>query len=172
MDITKKKFISLVAERLRESGDRKSVSIPKHTFHISDDDGNTSHFTVKERDKTVIYTVDDVAKIFESCLEVLLDCVRAGMVVNFIGFGSFRAKRHRGHRVRDVNAHGEDLIIEDYYVPRFTAGKHLRLAAKMYGLYVKEHPELEESEEDEPEEDDIEYTVKETEDGDQYCLWK
>ncbi|MCD8376844.1 MAG: HU family DNA-binding protein [Oscillospiraceae bacterium] len=172
MEITKKKFVSLVAERLREKGARKPVSIPKHTFRISDEDGNTSDFTIKERNKTAVYTVDDVATIFESCLEILLDCVRSGVVVNFIGFGSFRAKKHRGHLVRDVNAHGEDLVIEDYYVPKFTAGKHLRLAAKMYGLYLKEHPELEEGEDDEPEEENVEYTVKETEDGDQYCLWK
>ena len=54
--MNKRELASRTMEVLRSNNIRKPVSIKKHTFHITDDDGNTANFHVKQQNKNVIYS--------------------------------------------------------------------------------------------------------------------
>ena len=66
--MNKKELSSRVAEVLRANNIRKPVSVKKQTFHITDEDGNTADFHIKQQDKNVLYTVDDTANVIDACI--------------------------------------------------------------------------------------------------------
>ena len=74
--MNKKDLVSRVSEILRENDLRKPVKIKKHKFRIIDEEGNTADFTVKRADKQVIYTVDDINKIIDACIDAILESIR------------------------------------------------------------------------------------------------
>ena len=64
----KEEFIGRVTDILRENDTRKPVSVKKQVFHITDDNGNTADFNVRQQDKRVIYTVEDTRNIIDACI--------------------------------------------------------------------------------------------------------
>lgn len=133
--MNRKDFIRAVWDRLRDDGIRKPITIPKHSFTISDDEGNTKVFYVKKRDKDVMFSVGDVEAIVDACLETVKDAVSRGEELNFKGFGSMNVIK-RAPRWTYLN--GERVDIAEHYVPKFTASTDLRLAAKLYELSLPE----------------------------------
>lgn len=137
--MNKKEFISRVAETLRENNLRKPISIRKHTFHITDDEGNSADFNVRKQDKSVIYTVEDAANIIDTCLAVIVDAIKNGEEINIKGFGNLGLHYRAARRTKEPNS-GEWCEVEARYVPKFSYGNDLRMAAKLYELSLSETP--------------------------------
>lgn len=141
--MNKKEFVSRVAETLRENNMRKPVSVKKHTFHISDDDGNAADFVIKQQDKNVIYTVDDAANVINACLAVILEALKNGEEITIKGFGSLGLHYRAARRTKEPNS-GEWCEVEARYVPKFVFGNDLRMAARLYELSLPDDAKQEE----------------------------
>lgn len=135
--MNKKEFASRVAEVLRANNMRKPVSVKKHTFHITDEDGNSADFHIKQQDKNVLYTVDDTANIIDACLAVIVDAIKNGEEINIKGFGSLGLHYRAARRTKEPNS-GEWCEIAAHYVPKFSCGNELRMAAKLYEVALGE----------------------------------
>jgi len=133
----KKNFVRSVAEVMHTNGVKKPVSIPKQVFHISDDDGNSKDFTVKTRDKTVYFTVNDVAAVVDACVYVIMDALKRGDYVNFSGFGRLGLNYRKPRKTKQFGT-GEEVEIKGRYVPKFSFGNDLRMCAKMYELSLSD----------------------------------
>lgn len=144
--MNKKEFISRVTDVLRENDVRKPVSVKKHTFHITDDDGNAADFHIKQHDKNVIYTTEDTANFVDACLAVILDSLKNGEEISFKGFGSLGLHYRAARRTKEPNT-GEWCDVEARYVPKFSFGNDLRMAAKLYELSLP-HEESKAKEDD------------------------
>ena len=134
----KKELICKIAETLRENNIRKPVSIKKHSFHIADDDGNKANFHVKQQDKLVLYTADDVANILDACMAVVVDAIKNGEEVSVRGFGTLGVHYRAARRTKEPIS-GEWCEIEARYVPKFEFGNDLRIAAKLYEVSIGEN---------------------------------
>lgn len=143
--MNKKEFASRVAEALRENNMRKPVSIKKHTFHISDDEGNSADFHIKQRDRDVIYTVDDTTNVIDACIAVIIDALKNGEDIDIRGFGKLGLHYRAARRTKEPNT--DKLVdVDARYVPKFFFGNDLRMAARLYEL---SHPSDENSEPEE-----------------------
>lgn len=135
--MNKKELAGKVAELLRTNDVRKPVSIRKHTFHVSDDDGNAADFVVKRTDRNVLYTIDDAINIIDACLEVIENAIRTGERVSIHGFGTFGVSYRAARRTKQPGT--EDWYdVEERYIPKFSYGNDLRTAAMVYGLNLKD----------------------------------
>ena len=137
--MNKKEFISRVTETLRSNGLRKPVSVRKHTFHITDDEGNSADFNIRQQEKNVLYTVDDTANIIDACLAVILDAIRNGEDVNIKGFGCLGLHYRAARRTKEPIS-GEWCTVDARYVPKFAYGNDLRMAARLYEVSLAEKP--------------------------------
>lgn len=135
--MNKKEFITKVTDVLRENDIRKPVSIKKNSFRITDADGKTADFTVKQQDKAVIYTSDDVANIVGACLTVIEDSMKSGEEIAFRGFGALGLKYRAPRRVKNPGE-GTWYTIDGHYIPKFLPGKVLKMAAKVFELSLKD----------------------------------
>lgn len=135
--MTKKDIISAAASILRERDVRKPVSVKKHSFMISDMEGNQAEFNIKQQDKMVIYTAEDVEAILDACLEAIADGLRHGEQITFRGFGIWRLHYRKARRTKDP-FYGKEVEVEARYVPKFIFGKDLRMAARSYELLLKD----------------------------------
>ena len=140
--MNKKELSSRVAEVLRANNIRKPVSVKKQTFHITDEDGNTADFHIKQQDKNVLYTVDDTANVIDACIAVILDAIKNGEEISIKGFGSLGLHYRAARRTKEPNS-GEWCDIEARYKPKFSYGNDLRMAARLYEL---SHAETEQEE--------------------------
>ena len=140
--MNKKELSSRVAEVLRANNIRKPVSVKKQTFHITDEDGNTADFHIKQQDKNVLYTVDDTANVIDACIAVILDAIKNGEEISIKGFGSLGLHYRAARRTKEPNS-GEWCEIEARYIPKFSYGNDLRMAARLYEL---SHEETEQEE--------------------------
>lgn len=135
--MNKKEFATRVTEVLRENDTRKPISAKKHVFHISDNEGNNAEFIVKQKNKSVIYTIDDTTNIIDACLAVIEDALKNGEEINIHGFGCL-GLHYRAARTTIDPFYGEPCEVEARYIPKFNYGKTLRMAARLYELSLKE----------------------------------
>lgn len=135
--MNKKEFATRVTEVLRENDTRKPISANKHVFHISDNDGNNADFIVKQKNKSVIYTIEDTTNIIDACLAVIEDALKNGEEINIHGYGCL-GLHYRAARTTIDPYYGELCEVEARYIPKFTYGKTLRMAARLYELSLKE----------------------------------
>ena len=135
--MNKRQLASRTAEVMRKNNIRKSVLVPKKVFHISDDEGNTKNFVVKSADKNVLFSVDDVETILDTALQVIAESLKTGEPVTIQGFGSFGLKYRKARATKQV---GTDKWIDvaARYVPKFSFGNNLRMAAKLYELSLED----------------------------------
>lgn len=131
--MNKRDLIGKVAEVLRENDVRKPISAQKTVLHISDDCGNQSDFIVKKSERGVLFTVNDVSAIIDACLVVIEDAIKHGEDVTIHGFGSLGV-HHRAARETKHPETGEPVNVAARYVPKFSFGNNLRMAAKVYEL--------------------------------------
>lgn len=136
--MNKKDLIGRVTDTLRKNNLRKPVSMRKHTFHITDDEGNSANFNISKKEKSVIYTIDDVANIIDACLAVIVDSIKNGEEISIQGFGSLGLHYRAARRTKEPNS-GEWCEIEARYVPKFSFGKDLRMAARLYEVSLVEN---------------------------------
>lgn len=138
--MNKKELSSRVAEVLRTNNLRKPVSIKKHTFHITDEEGNSADFHIKQQDKNVIYTVDDATNVIDACIAVITDALKNGEEISIKGFGTLGLHYRAARRTKEPIS-GEWCEIEARYVPKFAYGNDLRMAARLYELSINESEE-------------------------------
>lgn len=129
--MVKKDLIKRATVLLRENKIRKLVSMPKHVFRISDDDGGQKDFVVRKSSKSVAFTMEDVEHIFDACLYAIQEALRAGDSVSMKGFGTFGLNYRKPSMVKNV-LDGQEVQIGGHYVPKFTCGNDLRRCAQVY----------------------------------------
>ena len=139
--MNKKGLISKTAEVLRNNNIRKPVSTPKQVFHISDDEGNQKDFVVKKTDKTVLYNTTDVAAILDACLSVVEEAIKHGEEVSIHGFGTLGVHQRAARTTKHPET-GETVKVNARYVPKFSFGNNLRMAAKVYELSLDDFKDL------------------------------
>ncbi len=147
-------LIQRIAEVLRENDIRKPVSIPKQVFTITDGEGSSKQFSVKKRDRNVLYTADDVTAVMDALQYVIYEALKAGEEIAAKGFGVLRLIWREPRSVKNV-LDGEEVDIAGRFVPRFFAGNDLKRCAQVYAQAVadKKANELPPPEPDEEEED-------------------
>lgn len=131
--MNKKEFATSIVNVLKANNVRKPVCIKKHIFHISDDFGNSADFNIKSEDKMVIYTIDDVINILDAGLSVVEEAIKRGEEISFHGYGVLGVHKRAARRVKNVET-GEWCDVSARYVPKFTFGNLLRMAAKVYEM--------------------------------------
>lgn len=134
--MNRKELISKIAEVLREKDIRKELPKTKTVLHISDDNGNHSDFTVQKPEKGVVYTVTDVTYIIDTCLAVIEESIKRGEDISIQGFGSLFLKHRAARRTRHPDT-GKLVEIKDHFIPKFTFGSSLRVAAQVYESSLK-----------------------------------
>ena len=132
MELTKR-----VARVMRENNIKKQITSPKHVFHISDDEGNSKDFIVRRTDKSVQYTLDDVAAVIDTCIDVIKDAIKKGESVSIYGFGTLGLHYRKARRARHPET-GEMVDVAARYVPKFLFGNDLRVCAKLFELSLEE----------------------------------
>lgn len=135
--MNRKELVRAVATAMRERDIKKSISLPKQVFHISDDDGNTKDFVLRKTDKRVLYTVEDIEAIIDSCIYVMIEALKRGEKIAFRGFGVLGLKYYKPTVHKHV-ATKEEVYIKGHYVPKFYIGDDLRRAAKIYEVSLGE----------------------------------
>ena len=153
--MNKVQFVSSVYNTLRDNDVRKSVPLKKAVFHISDDDGNVADFAIKQENKRVLFTTEDITSIIDACMLVVEDALKHGEDVSIRGFGTIGVHKRAPRYVKQVGT-GDWVPVEGRYVPKFTSGESLRLAARLYDEVRADDgdgptmpPPLEDDEEDE-----------------------
>lgn len=135
--MNKKGLVDKTVEILRANDIRKTVTAQKTVFHISDDYGNQSDFTVRKADKGLLFTREDVTAIVNACMAAVEDSIKHGEDVSIHGFGTlgvhYRAARETKHP--DT---GEAVRVDARYVPKFNFGNSLRMAAKVYEMSLSD----------------------------------
>lgn len=135
--MNRRELIRRIAFAMRENNIRKPVSSPKQVFHISDDNGNHKDFIVKQTDKTVIFTENDIEAVVDTLLEVIKDTLRRGDEISIRGFGTLGLK-YRKSRATKKPGTDEWVDVEARYVPKFSFGNDLRMCAKVYELSLND----------------------------------
>lgn len=137
----KKGLISRAAEILRQNDVRKTVPPVTKTFHITDDDGNISHFTVKTPSKGVLFSNADVSEVLDALMATIVETLRTGEEVSLRDFGTFGLK-FRPARDTKMPGTNTPVTVSARHVPKFFFGNSLRMAAKMYDLSLGEQDGL------------------------------
>lgn len=135
--MNKKDLISKTADLLRECDVRKPVSAQRTILHISDDYGNQSDFVVRKTGRSLQYTTSDVAAVIDACLAVIEDSVKHGEDISIHGFGTLGVQYRAARQTKHPET-GEIVDIEARYVPKFSFGNTLRMAAKVYELSLSD----------------------------------
>ena len=133
----KKEFVARTTALLRSKQERKHMYAAKHTFHISDDDGNSKDFVVKKAVKGILYNNRDVGLIVDACIEVILEALRHGEPIELRGIGELSVKyRNVGRRLS--RATGEWIYVDGKYMPKFRAFTELKKCAAVYQAAVQD----------------------------------
>ena len=135
--MNKSKLIRRVVEVLKDNGTGKTVSFPKYSFHIEDDEGNRKDFHVRKSEKKMSFSVEDVTAILDAAIEVAEECIKQGEPLSIHGFGRF-GLRLRQRRATKIPNTDQWVEIDAHYGPVFVAGEPLRLCAKIYELSLAE----------------------------------
>ncbi len=124
---------------LKDTGTKKPITLPKHVFHIRDDDNKEVSFSVRPQSKEVQYTIDDIDKIMSACIIVLEDALKRGESVSIQGFGSIGVIQRKATRAVSPNGDGEWYEIPAHYVPKMKFAKRMQIAVKLYDIASKEN---------------------------------
>lgn len=135
--MNKRQLVSRIAEVMRLNNVRKQVLVPKKVLHISDDDGNHKDFVVKSADKNVLFSVDDVENVIDAAIQVIEESLKVGEPVTVQGFGTLGLKYRKARATKQVGT-DEWIDIAARYVPKFSFGNDLRMAAKLYELSLSD----------------------------------
>ena len=142
-------LVARIAAVLRERDTKKSVIIPRHVFHISDDEGNHKDFVVKGARHRTVYTKEDIDAFIGALIVVIQEAMRNGEPIHISGIGTLNARYHRPRTLKKIGT-GEEMMTNGNYIPKFTPAENLRMCASMYGqsLFDKEMRNLKATEDD------------------------
>lgn len=131
--MNKEDLIWKTSVHLKQNNRRKELPPQRATFRITDDLGNASDFVVKKPSKPVEYTMNDITAIFDSVISVIENTLAEGEDVSIRGFGTFSInQRKETATVHPITK--EKIVIKPHYVPKFSVGNGLKMAAKRYEL--------------------------------------
>lgn len=139
--MNKKELISRAVEHLRKNDVRKRVPAQKTVLHISDDNGNNKDFIIRKTEKGILFNTEDVTNVVEVILSLLEDALRQGESVHLHGFGDFCLNYIEGREVKHPKS-SEKIWIDPHFIPKFSPGKNLTLAAKVYTSLREDRDEL------------------------------
>lgn len=131
--MNKKDLIWKAAVYLRQNNIQKELPAQRATFRVTDSLGNASDFVVKKPSKPANYTMDDVTVIYEAIIKAIEDSLAEGEDVFLRGFGTFSLHK-RKETVTKHPTTGEKITIKSHYIPKFSSGDGLKMAAKRYEL--------------------------------------
>lgn len=135
--MNREEFVTKVASVMRDKEIRKPVMQQKCVFHISDDSGNSRDFAVTSPSKAVLFTRDDVRAVIDTCLQVIEETLCRGDEVNIKGFGVLGLKYREKRRTKKPGTE-EWVDVHERYVPKFTFGTTLRMAARVYQMSLND----------------------------------
>lgn len=136
----REELIRRIVDQLDKSNKRKKFHVPKHTLHISDDDGNTKNFTIKGVDREVMFTAADVGAVINATMRVIIDALIRGDNVAMHGFGSLGLQYRKERSTKQIGTK-EEITIEGRYVPKFVYGRDLKMAARLYESSITDEVE-------------------------------
>ena len=151
--MVKKDLVSRTTELLHERDVRKPVSIPKRKFYISNEEGKTASFPVKEEDKLVMYTKQDVEAILDACIQIILDALKHGEEIVLHGIGRLCLRYHKDTKVKNV-LNGEYMDVKGHYYPKLIFGNDLKRCAQVYEQSMADSALLKQTDPIWPEEDE------------------
>lgn len=134
--MTKAEFVKRTAKRLRANRARKPVTLPSHTFHISDDSGTTQDFTVRPSKGMVMYNAEDVKNIFDAVLDTLVEIISEGERLIIQDVGSIGVQYCKP-QLKKMPGCDEPIEIPARYKPKVNFGNAIKRAARQYGINVK-----------------------------------
>ena len=138
--MNKRELIECITNRLKDEGISKPITIPRHSLTVSDRDGNSCEFHVKSKDKSLSYTQKDVAAIVDMMLVAIQDTLKNGDRIEIYGFGVLKPHYRAPRKTKDP-FYGKEVDVEARYVPKFTAGKGLKMAVRLWELSQAEKEE-------------------------------
>lgn len=133
----KKDLVNKAVQILKDNNIKKPVQIRKNVFHISDSEGNSANFTVKQQEKNVMYTIDDVNNILDALLLSVEDALKSGEEITLRGFGTISLV-YRSPKMMKKLGEDEYSITNGKYVPKIQFGNAIKMAAKIYELKMNE----------------------------------
>ena len=136
--MTRAELVKRIATYLHSNNIRKPVHAKRHTFHISDDEGNHKDFHVHQTDKTVMFTMDDINAVLDGYLTVVEDALKHGETVTIRNFGTFGLHYRAPRKARHPDT-GELIDVPEQYVPKFSFANGLKMAARSYKLLLQEN---------------------------------
>lgn len=139
--MNKKDMVKEVSDFLKDSDIKKSVSAPRHVFHVRCDDGYQKDFYVTGADREVVFTLGDIENIIDGFIAVVKDALLKGDSVVIRNFGTFKLNKRAPHRAMHPQT-GEIVVIPAHYVPKFEYSPELKKVAKMYELSMSDRENL------------------------------
>lgn len=127
----KRDLINEIVRILKENDLGKHVYAYKNILHISDDEGNKTDFTVKRKERDLVYTGDDVEKIIDAMFAAIIDSLKRGEEIDIRGIGVLKLVM-RGARDAVHPGTNEIMHVPAHYVPKFNYGLKLKTAARVY----------------------------------------
>lgn len=127
----KLKFAKAVSDNLKDNDIRKTISLPGKTFYVSDDAGNSKSFVVKGKDKSYMYTAEDVKVIIEACVDVVQEVLKNGGSISIPGLGKIYLNYRKETRIRNVST-GEVVTVKPQHSPKFNPSTDLKDCARVY----------------------------------------
>lgn len=136
----KRSLINSVVETLKANNVRKHITSQKTVFHISDDSGEVTDFTIRKPATGLLFTKKDVTDIVDACLAVVTDAIQRGEDISIYGFGSLGVQERKARKIRHPETQ-EEITVDSHYIPKFNFGNELRRAARLYELSLQDKEE-------------------------------
>lgn len=136
--MNKKQLIRETVANLKQNDIRKEMPSIKHVIHISDDDGNTKNFTVRQQGRGVLYNIDDIETILDYLLFTIYESIRRGEKVTVAGLGTFTLRHRKAGFAKPFFEGGEPFVVPEKYVPKFLAGSDLKNCAALYQSSIED----------------------------------
>lgn len=135
--MVRRELIRRIADVMRENNIRKPISLPKQVLHVSDDEGHSKDFVVKQEDKEYLYTIKDIEAVLDACRFVIHEAMKKGEKITIHGFGTL-SMNYRQPGVVTSFVDGSKIKVEGHYLPKFTVGNDLKRCGQVYEQYLKD----------------------------------
>lgn len=130
--MNKRELVAAAAENLRNKGSKKSVALPKHTFHISDDEGASKDFVVQGKNREVSYTAQDVNVILQAVLDEMTKAIARGEPVIVHGYWAIGPVFRKARRSR-IPGTNKWANAPARFSPKIQWGTEFKRAAALFG---------------------------------------
>jgi len=137
----KKDLVSRATAILHDKDVRKDVPAIKSKLHIRDEDGNESQIVIRKEPKGYLFNESDVSAILDALCEAVVDGLREGQGCMLYNMGSIDIVNRAARTLKRVDGGGM-CTVPEHLVPKFTCGKALRMAVKIYEAGLKDGADI------------------------------